>query len=126
MGAPHRRNGRWHRLTAAPPRNGPDSVVATITELACHGAVTALGVAVPGHLSRDRRSTRIIPNLPGDWNHYLMADRLHTATGVATVLLNDARAFAVAELELGAAHGGPDTVFVTMGTGIGGAMSCSS
>jgi glucokinase len=105
------------------PRSGPDAVVAALSELADPGTVTALGVAVPGHLSRDRRSTTVIPNLAGDWDGYPMADRLQNSTGVTTVLLNDARAFARAELALGAARGRSEAIFVTMGTGIGGAVA---
>nr|WSY49460.1 ROK family protein [Streptomyces sp. NBC_00886] len=105
------------------PRGGPDAVVAALGELADPDTVTALGVAVPGHLSRDRRSTTVIPNLAGDWDGYPMADRLQSSTGITAVLLNDARAFARAELALGAARGRSEAVFVTMGTGIGGAVA---
>ncbi|MFD7478894.1 ROK family protein [Streptomyces sp. NPDC059837] len=105
------------------PRGGPAAVVAALSELADPGTVTALGVAIPGHLSRDRRSTTVIPNLAGDWDGYPMADRLQRSTGITAVLLNDARAFARAELALGAARGRSEAIFVTMGTGIGGAVA---
>jgi glucokinase len=39
--------------------------------------------------------------------------------------MNDARAFASAELALGSARGHSDVVFMTMGTGIGGAIALS-
>ncbi|GCE02221.1 ROK family protein [Embleya hyalina] len=106
------------------PRLGPDSVVTAIAHLVgTQPPVGALGVAVPGHLGRDGRSTRLVPNVPGEWAGYPLADRLRDVTEVPTALLNDARAFARAELALGAARDRSEAVFVTMGTGIGGALA---
>jgi glucokinase len=68
-------------------------------------------------------STTIIPNVAGHWSHYPLAASLRTMTSRPTALINDARAFARAELELGAGQGRPDAVFLTMGTGIGGAIA---
>jgi glucokinase len=83
--------------------------------------VEAVGIAVPGRLSDDRRRIELLPNLP-DWPTHL-ADELQTRTGVDIRIVNDARAFALAELTLGVAQGERDAVFVTMGTGIGGALA---
>jgi glucokinase len=48
---------------------------------------------------------------------------LARATGREVALLNDARAFALAELRLGAAADLADVVFVVIGTGVGGAVA---
>jgi glucokinase len=85
--------------------------------------VAAAGIAVPGCLSDDLRRIELLPNLPGPWADLPFADEVETRTGVPVQLVNDARAFATAELRMGAARGVDDALFVTMGTGIGGALA---
>ncbi|MER5219693.1 ROK family protein [Streptomyces flaveus] len=125
-------NIKWvHRADAAvvargtlrTPAAGPAQVVAAIAEIAAARTVEAIGVALPGHLSPDLRSTTTIPNIDGDWQGFPLADVLERATGKPVLLMNDARAFASAELALGSARGHSDVVFMTMGTGIGGAIA---
>jgi glucokinase len=82
-----------------------------------------VGLAVPGHLSPERDSITVLPNVAGDWPGFPLVARLHERTGHRPVLLNDARAFAAAELAVGAARGSSDVVFVTVGTGVGGAVA---
>ncbi|MDH6212851.1 ROK family protein [Streptomyces pseudovenezuelae] len=125
-------NIKWvHRADAAvvargtlpTPAAGPAQVAAAIAEIAAARTVEAIGVALPGHLSPDLRSTTTIPNIDGDWQGFPLADMLERATAKPVLLMNDARAFASAELALGAARGHSDVVFMTMGTGIGGAIA---
>ncbi|CAM5249121.1 Glucokinase OS=Streptomyces alboniger OX=132473 GN=CP975_29430 PE=4 SV=1 [Streptomyces alboniger] len=125
-------NIKWvHRVGAAvvargtlpTPTAGPAQVAATIAEIAGARTVEAIGVALPGHLSTDLRSTTTIPNLDGDWQCFPLADTIGRATAQPVLLMNDARAFASAELTLGSARGHTDVVFMTMGTGIGGAIA---
>ncbi|MEV0634072.1 ROK family protein [Streptomyces sp. NPDC050619] len=111
------------RGTLPTPAAGPAGVAATIAEIAGAHTVEAIGVALPGHLSPDLRSTTTIPNLDGDWQRFPLADTLERATAKPVLLMNDARAFASAELALGSARGHADVVFMTMGTGIGGAIA---
>ncbi|NJP97454.1 ROK family protein [Nonomuraea sp. FMUSA5-5] len=105
------------------PRSGPPAVLAAVAELIGDGKAGAAGVAVPGHLTDDLRAVRLLPNLPGPWEGLPFAAELESRTGVRVRLVNDARAFALAELTLGAARGRQDVLFVTMGTGIGGALA---
>jgi glucokinase len=125
-------NIKWvHRADAAvvargtllTPATGPAQVAAAIAEIAAARTVEAIGVALPGHLSPDLRSTTTIPNIDGDWQGFPLADTLERATANPVLLMNDARAFASAELALGSARGHSDVVFMTMGTGIGGAIA---
>ncbi|TLS45477.1 ROK family protein [Streptomyces montanus] len=125
-------NIKWvHRAGAAvveqgtlpTPAAGPVQIVAAIAELAVARTVEAVGVALPGHLSPDMRSTTTIPNIDGDWQGFPLADLLERATAKPVLLMNDARAFASAELALGSARTHTDVVFMTMGTGIGGAIA---
>ncbi|MFC7585620.1 ROK family protein [Nonomuraea antimicrobica] len=105
------------------PRSGAPAVVAAVAELIGDGKTAVAGVAVPGHLSHDLRAVHLLPNLPGQWHGLPFAGELESRTGVRVRLVNDARAFALAELTLGAAQGRDDALFVTMGTGIGGALA---
>jgi glucokinase len=105
------------------PSSGPDAVVKAIAGIAVEQSVSALGVAVPGHLTPDLLRTTIIPNLNGNWDGYALARALREATCGPVSLVNDARAFAFAELTLGAARWRPDAVFLTLGTGVGGAIA---
>lgn len=110
------------------PSTGHEAVTAAIAGLV--NAVgsgadrpRAVGIAVPGHLSPQRDSITVLPNVAGDWVGYPVQSRLESLTGYSPALLNDARAFALAELELGAARSCTDVVFVTVGTGVGGAVA---
>jgi glucokinase len=105
------------------PSEGPGAAATAIAALARQQSATRLGVAVPGHLTPDLRRTTIIPNVAGQWDQYPLAATLESLTGRPTVLINDARAFAVAELARGAARDRSAAVFLTMGTGIGGAIA---
>jgi glucokinase len=107
----------------ATPRSGSPAVVSLVADLIDRASVAAAGVAVPGHLSDDLSAVRLLPNLPGEWSGLRLADELAARTGAHVRLVNDARAFALAELRLGAARRYDDVVFVTMGTGIGGALA---
>ncbi|MFB4284211.1 ROK family protein [Nonomuraea sp. MTCD27] len=118
-----RRSGVLDRGELPTPRSGAPAVVSAVAELIGGGKAEAAGVAVPGHLSDDLRAVRLVPNLPGQWQGLRFADELESRTGVRVRLVNDARAFALAELTLGAAKGHDDVLFVTMGTGIGGALA---
>ncbi|MEU4396482.1 ROK family protein [Kribbella sp. NPDC023855] len=107
----------------ATPRSGSPAVVAAVAELIARASVQLAGVALPGHLSNDLTAVRLLPNLPGDRPGLPLADELAAQTGARIQLVNDARAFALAELRLGAAKQFDDALFVTMGTGIGGALA---
>ncbi|GAB3823113.1 ROK family protein [Kribbella italica] len=105
------------------PQSGSQDVVSAVAALIRSVPVEAAGVAVPGHLSTDRSAVRLLPNLPGEWSGLRLAEKLSARTGARVRLVNDARAFALAELRLGAAREYDDVLFVTMGTGIGGALA---
>lgn len=112
----------------ATPTSGHEGVTDAIAQIViARGAdrdpPLAVAIAVPGHLSADQDSAILLPNVPGDWLGFPVAARLSELSGIRPLLLNDARAFAVAELALGAAHAQSEVVFVTVGTGVGGAVA---
>jgi glucokinase len=106
-------------------RDGEHAVVAQVAELINHraGGVAGTGITVPGHVDARTGRTGIVPNLPGQWRDFPLGPALTRATGQQVALLNDARAFALAELRLGAASDLADAVFVAVGTGVGGAVA---
>jgi glucokinase len=98
-------------------------VAAAIRDLAAAapGAAVGLGVGVPATLSRDGR-IEVLPNFAPGWRDLDVAAALGAATGLPTVVLNDARAFTLAEARLGAAAGAHTAFGVTLGTGVGGGL----
>src|SRR6202171_6861188 len=106
---------------------GPGGVVDQLAELgrtaaAEVGSVTSVGVGVPGLHDPATGRTRFLPNIPGDWVGVPVVDPIRRAVGVPTVLINDARAFALAELRLGAGRGARSLLGITLGTGGGGGV----
>ena len=85
--------------------------------------VASVGVGVPGAYDPATGETRFIVNLPGDWNGIAVTRPLRAALGVPVALTNDARAFGLAELRLGAGRGASSLVGIVLGTGVGGAIA---
>ena len=86
------------------------------------GRVDGAAVGVPG-LFDDRTGTiEFLPNLPGAWKGEPMTAPLAAALGVPTAIINDARAFTLAESRLGAAAGCETVAALVLGTGIGGGI----
>jgi len=107
------------------PRVDHHAVLGAVAQLAreCEVPLAGIGIAVPGTVDTVARRSLVVPNLPGDWSGLAVADELERLTGVPVALLNDARAFGWAELVAGAARGASDALFVTLGTGVGGAIA---
>ena len=103
--------------------SGPelDSAIAgTVRALADRYPVAAVGLAVAGFVSEDRRVVRFAPHLP--WRHVAVADNIAARVGLPVVLEHDANAAAIAEQRFGAAVGAKVAALVAIGTGIGGAL----
>jgi glucokinase len=106
---------------------GPEAVVARLVEvglaaIARTGPVESVGVGVPGLYDRERGTTRFITNIPGAWDGVEVARPLAEALGAPTDLINDARAFTLAESMLGAGRGFGTVACLTLGTGVGGGV----
>jgi len=84
--------------------------------------IRAAGVAAPGVLDMERGYTIFLPNLPGDWPMVPVGPRMSAALELPVFLINDVRAFTVAELEIGAARGVQTALCYAFGTGIGGGI----
>ena len=106
--------------------DGPESVAANLIgagkEVAANVDFETLGLGVPGHFEPDTGRVRLFPNLPGRWKGFPLRDRVGESLGVPTWMINDARAFTLAEGLLGAGMGCTTVVCVTLGTGVGGGI----
>jgi glucokinase len=112
---------RTRRVT---PSTDPVAIVADIVavarELALDHEVTAIGVGSAGFVDAARSTVLFAPNLA--WRDVPVRDRVLAATGVPTVVENDANAAAWGEFRFGAAEDVTDMVCVTVGTGVGGGL----
>jgi glucokinase len=84
---------------------------------------STLGIGVPGRYDPEAGSIRFLVNMPGEWTGRPVAPPVADSVGLPVTLINDARAFGVAELRLGAARGASSMVGVTLGTGVGGVIA---
>lgn len=106
----------------------PAAVTAQLGEIAAAaivswGPVLSIGIGVPGLYDPAQGTTRFLPNIPGPWAGHAVAGPVAEAAGVPAHLINDARAFGLAELRLGAGRGASSMIGLTLGTGVGGAFA---
>ncbi|MCY7419065.1 MAG: ROK family protein [Chloroflexi bacterium] len=107
---------------------GPDVVVGQLASvgaqvIAVHPGVVSIGIGVPGLYDPDTGTTEFLVNMPGAWRGVPVAAPVQAALGLPTALINDARAFGLAELRLGAGRGVRSMIGLTLGTGIGGVIA---
>lgn len=108
--------------------DGPDAVIGRIGETGRNAldrwpAIASIGVGVPGLYDPATGTTRFLVNMPGDWKGRAVAAPVTADLGLPCALINDARAFGLAELRLGAARGADSMVGLTLGTGVGGVIA---
>ena len=137
--------GDWRVIDRGqvPTRSGgPDAIVPQLAEVGraaierlggrpaqghAHGdagpAVSTAGIGIPGLYDPRTGVTRFLVNIPGPWDGYPVAGPVADALGVPVALINDARAFGLAELRLGAGRGASSMVGLTLGTGVGGVIA---
>lgn len=106
---------------------GVDAVLGRMAQLveqkqADWPGIGTVGVGVPGLFDAARGVTTFVPNLPSDWADHPVAEPFRERLELPVVLINDARAFGLAELELGAGRGCRTMVGLALGTGVGGVV----
>jgi len=111
-----------------PAAQGPDRVVARLAEVGaeaigrCPGVGT-VGIGIPGLYDPAAGTTRFLVNIPGAWAAKPVAGPVGDALGLPAAMINDARAFGLAELRLGAGRGAASMIGLTLGTGVGGVIA---
>ncbi len=111
-----------------PAADGPDAVVARLIELGRDamgrvGDARTAGIGIPGLYDPAAGTTRFLVNIPGAWAGKPVSGPVGTALGLPATLINDARAFGLAELRLGAGRGASTMIGLTLGTGVGGVVA---
>jgi fructokinase len=94
----------------------------------CGFAIRALGIGAFGPIVVDPRSDRygrlLETNKPG-WSGFDLVGSLTKELGLPIKLVTDVGAAAIGEQELGALRGAGLGIYLTVGTGIGGAIVCN-
>jgi len=80
-----------------------------------------ISIAAAGAIDAPRGIITLSPNLPG-WRDIPLRDIIRERLGIKTWLINDTNAAALAEHQLGAGQGIKNLLYLTVGTGIGGAV----
>ncbi len=111
-------------------KKGPDYVVSKIIRQiesldlsVCGGieGVEGIGIGVPGPVDTNRGVMIMATNLPG-FENYPVCQKLADRFNLPTFIDNDANVAGLAEALLGAGKGKPIVYYVTISTGIGGAL----
>jgi glucokinase len=111
-----------------PAAEGPDRVVARLAEVGAEAisrspGVSSVGIGIPGLYDPAAGTTRFLVNIPGAWDGKAVAGPVGDALGLPAALINDARAFGLAELRLGAGRDASAMIGLTLGTGVGGVIA---
>jgi glucokinase len=124
------RQGRLLERTVIPTRawEGGERLMdricdqATTMLKAAPAQVRGIGVGSAGQIDPATGSVRFAnENLPG-WTGMPIRERLEAATGLLTVVGNDANVAALGEQQFGAGAGVQNLVCITLGTGVGGGI----
>lgn len=82
--------------------------------------VQGLGMGAPGMIDSSRGEVIYSGNL--GWEHFPIARQVERLTGIQTKIANDANAAALGEARFGCGREYKSTVFLTLGTGVGGGI----
>lgn len=118
-------NGQIVEMVRKPsPARDTESVVATVLtvvdELRKDQDVAGIGVGAAGFVNANQDRVIFAPNLA--WRDEPLGEKLTAATGLPTVIENDANAAAWGEFRFGAAREYESAAVITVGTGIGGGI----
>lgn len=97
------------------------AVCGAIDKLKGSRAICGVGVGVPGFVDFERGFIYDLANVPG-WTGVPLADLLEQRLKVPVRIDNDVNAMALGECTFGAGRTYQHAVFVTLGTGVGGAL----
>lgn len=92
------------------------------SQLPVGSVIEAVGVGVPGMLDMTTGVVLDLPNLAGKWTNVCCGEIMGSALSLPVYLINDVKAFSLAELQLGSAKNASTAVCYAIGTGIGGGI----
>lgn len=110
------------KVVPTPIAGGPEAVVDAAVQLLADldGRPAALGATVPGLADSRRGLLRYAP--AHGWSDVPFAEMLSRASGLPARIANDVNACALAEQRFGVGKGMESLVWITVSTGIGGAV----
>lgn len=106
---------------------GPNGVADVMIDLGrsmveAVGPVNAVGIGVPGLFDFASGEIVFFTNLPGKWEGFPLRSTIASGLDLPATLINDARAFTLAEATVGAGAGCRTVACITLGTGVGGGL----
>lgn len=108
----------------ASPATDASAICGVITKLALDltskHLIEAIGVGAAGYINRARSTVMFAPNIA--WRDVDLKTPIQEATGLPTVIENDANAAAWGEFTFGAGAQAESFLLVTVGTGVGGGL----
>lgn len=105
------------------PHNVADRMVGIGEEaVSAVGSVDSIGIGVPGLFDYRTGEVVFFTNLPGPWEGFPLRSHIADGLGAPATMINDARAFTLAEGTLGAGRGCKTLACLTLGTGVGGGL----
>jgi len=84
-------------------------------------AIRGIGIGAPGIVDTKKGSIYYLPNIPG-WKNYPLKQVLKKCLKLPVAIDNDANVFGLAEARCGSGRGFSQALFLTLGTGLGGAV----
>ncbi len=113
-------HGSLRDATPRTEQETEDALVTLITKLASTHEVSAVGLAVAGFISRDRRSVMFAPHLA--WRDADVPARISSRVQLPVVMDHDVNSAAWAEYRRGASVGASIALLIALGTGIGAGL----
>lgn len=105
----------------ATPKAVIDAIASKVKQLNSQNQAVALGVGTPGPTDVEGRIALVAINLAG-WKNVPLAEELELKTGLKTTIANDANCAGLGEAWLGAGKNYHNSILLTLGTGVGGAI----
>lgn len=110
------------KIPAGQPEGNLEQLISLIKELqTSFGSFDRIGIAVPGLIHADTKQVAFSAHIP-EHSRIDLLRAVQDATGVKTMIENDANAAAYGEYKLGAGRESVNMFYATLGTGVGGAF----
>lgn len=113
-------------LVISTPKNDPtgnetaQAIEGIVDHFKTQGAISALGLAVPGTLDEENGTSRWTGNL--GWRNLPIVSLVEDRIGIPVAFKHDVRAGAIAEMHNGSLRGVRNGIFLPIGTGIAAAF----
>ncbi|HBM14967.1 MAG TPA: ROK family protein [Lentisphaeria bacterium] len=98
----------------------PEIIINIFQELSREYKIEAIGISTAGLIDSEKGIVTLSANLPG-YTGCKLKEKIEAKTGVQVFVENDANCAALGEMWKGAAKNNKFIIFLTLGTGVGGA-----